>query len=414
MPTVVVLPVPLTPTISMTCGGAVIAIGRSTAAKTRRISCLTRSRRLAPLRDCALDGGDDAVGGGDADVGRDQQLFERLDRVDVDRTGALVPARRRCGRSRRSARRSAWWCARAPRGSGRRIPSPRSYLGLRLRPLPAQHQRLDRRAHVRPSVQHLGHLRGDRQLDAVALAERERGAGGATPSATIFMPARISGSERPRASSMPTWRLRLRLPVQVSTRSPRPLRPASVSRRPPPAQRQTRDLGEPARDQRRQRVVAEAEPLDHAGRNRDDVLHRRADLDADDIVAAVQAEGRSAEFRWTRSIAAASCDAARIAVGSWRATSMAKLGPDSTTTGCVGAGLLRDHFRHAQQRVRLESLGRADDHRARRPARATRAASRRGSRAREPQTRRGRRRASASASACVGVRPARATARPGR
>ena len=31
-----------------------------------------------------------------------------------------------------------------------------------------------------------------------------------TPSATIFMPARISCSERPRASSMPTWRLRLR------------------------------------------------------------------------------------------------------------------------------------------------------------------------------------------------------------
>ena len=58
--------------------------------------------------------------------------------------------------------------------------------------------------------QQLGHLRRDRQLDAVA---RRRAPSAAsvvrTPSATIFMPARTSCSERPRASSMPTWRLRL-------------------------------------------------------------------------------------------------------------------------------------------------------------------------------------------------------------
>ena len=54
-----------------------------------------------------------------------------------------------------------------------------------------------------------------------------------TPSATIRVLARIVGERPARPSSTPTWRFRLRLPVHVSTRSPRPLSPASVSRRPP-------------------------------------------------------------------------------------------------------------------------------------------------------------------------------------
>ena len=75
--------------------------------------------------------------------------------------------------------------------------------------------------------------------------------------------------------------------MQVSTRSPRPLSPASVSRWPPAAHASRVDLGQPARDQRGQRVVAEAQPFDDAGGDRDDVLQRAADLDADHIVAAV-------------------------------------------------------------------------------------------------------------------------------
>ena len=51
LPTVVVLPVPFTPTINVTFGCAATSSGRSTVAKTSRISCLTRSRRLAPLGD---------------------------------------------------------------------------------------------------------------------------------------------------------------------------------------------------------------------------------------------------------------------------------------------------------------------------------------------------------------------------
>jgi hypothetical protein len=62
-----------------------------------------------------------------------------------------------------------------------------------------------------------------------------------TPSATSFIPESTSASARPRPSSCPTWRLRERLPVQVRTRSPRPARPISVSRRAPCA-RAKRDI----------------------------------------------------------------------------------------------------------------------------------------------------------------------------
>src|SRR5262249_59524204 len=58
-----------------------------------RLHEVAQAGAIARLR---LDGGDDAIGGGDADVGRDQQLLERVDRIDVDRARALV---RRIGHS---------------------------------------------------------------------------------------------------------------------------------------------------------------------------------------------------------------------------------------------------------------------------------------------------------------------------
>ena len=42
--------------------------------------------------------------------------------------------------------------------------------------------------------------------------------------------------------------------------------------------------------------MPEAETFNHARRDRDDVLQRAADLDPDDIVAAVQAKIRPAKF----------------------------------------------------------------------------------------------------------------------
>ena len=133
---------------------------------------------------------------------------------------------------------------------------------------------------------------------------------------------------------MPTWRLRLSDPVHVSTRSPSPLRPAVVSRRAAGGARQPRDLGQAARDERGERVVPEAQPFDHAGGDRDDVLQRAADLDADDVGRSVQAEVRPAELGLDELGAPRNrADATRTAVGSCCATSVAKLGPDSTTTG---------------------------------------------------------------------------------
>ena len=57
--------------------------------------CLHRRKHIAdflldeiaealPIAAARLDGGDNAAGRGDADIGGDQQLFERVDRVDVD------------------------------------------------------------------------------------------------------------------------------------------------------------------------------------------------------------------------------------------------------------------------------------------------------------------------------------------
>ena len=47
------------------------------------------AKRRAPAIPGA-DGLDDALGRGDADVGRDQRLLESVDRLDVDRSASLL------------------------------------------------------------------------------------------------------------------------------------------------------------------------------------------------------------------------------------------------------------------------------------------------------------------------------------
>ena len=74
-----------------------------------------------------------------------------------------------------------------------------------------------------------------------------------------------------------------------------PASPASVSGEPPREIGEPRDLGEPARDDRRARVVPVAEPLDGAGRDGDDVLQRAAALDAVDVLARVEPQVRRVE-----------------------------------------------------------------------------------------------------------------------
>ena len=214
-----------------------------------------------------------------------------------------------------------------------------------------------------PALEHCGHLRGDRQLDAVPRAERQRRAGRAHAFGDHLHVCReMSASERPRPSSMPTWRLRLRSPVHVSTQI---AEAAQAGQRLAPAAlgaRQPGDLGEAARDQRRQRVVPETEPFDHAGGNRDDVLQRAADLDAATSSLAYRRNVGPAELLLDARRGRGSRDAASTAVGSPRATSTAKLGPRARR---------RDRGRRpppqspptCAQRVRLEPLRRADDDR---------------------------------------------------
>ena len=155
-----------------------------------------------------------------------------------------------------------------------------------------------------------------------------------TPSATIFMPARMSCSRRPRASSSAD----VAVAAEPSrARQHEVAEAAQAGGRLPAASGgagQPRDFGQAARDQRRQRVVSQPESFDHAGGDRDDVLHRAADLDADDVPRPVQAEVTSrgtlpGRDQWL----ASDVDAARTAVGASCATSTAKLGPESTTTG---------------------------------------------------------------------------------
>ena len=206
------------------------------------------------------------------------------------------------------------------------------------------------RAARRPAPQSAIPRRGPRRARARRRVVR-------TPSATIFVLARISASVRPRASSMPTWRLRLSWPVHVKTRSPMPASPASVSRSAAGGDGQARDLGQAAGDQRGLRVVPEAEALDDAGGDGDDVLQRAAELHADDVGAGVQAQRARPEL--LLHVARPRRRRSRRRPRRWAATARAraaKLGPDSTATSADVRPLRGDHLRHPQQRAVLEAL----------------------------------------------------------
>ena len=112
-----------------------------------------------------------------------------------------------------------------------------------------------------------------------------------TPSATIVISPSTSASGRPRPSASPTWRLRLRGLVQVTTMSPIPASPRKLSGFPPRASPKPGQLGQAPGDERGPGVVADAEPLGDAGGQRHHVLHHAGDLAADDVGVGVDAEG---------------------------------------------------------------------------------------------------------------------------
>ena len=135
----------------------------------------------------------------------------------------------------------------------------------------------------------------------------------------------------PRPRFSPKVRLRDSGDMQVATRSPTPASPAKVAASAPERQPEPGDLGEPAGDDRGLRVVAHAHALGHADGQRDDVLHRAAELDADHVGVRVGPEVR----RRGRPAAASrrlpsSAQATTLAAGCRWAISLARLGPDTT------------------------------------------------------------------------------------
>ena len=163
---------------------------------------------------------------------------------------------------------------------------------------------------------------------------------------------------------MPTWRLRLRL---AGARQHEIAEAAQTGERVAAAafgHRQPRDLHEPARDQRRHRVVPEPGALDDAGGNRDDVLQRAADLDADHVVARIEPEARGRGTSAARSPRRPGRSSGehrrRQPARDFRAQSS---GPTARRPARVSSVSSREHLRHARERFRLEPLRRADQHR---------------------------------------------------
>ena len=128
-----------------------------------------------------------------------------------------------------------------------------------------------------------------------AAASSSNGRAVFTPSATMRMSAMMSSRERPRPSCSPTIRFRLRVLVQVATRSPTPARPAMVMRSPAHGHAQATKLGQAPGDERRQRRVAETQALEDAGRDGEDVLGGAGHLAPHDVGVGVHPERRGAQ-----------------------------------------------------------------------------------------------------------------------
>src|SRR5688572_1683700 len=196
----------------------------------------------------AAHGGDDLLGGGNAYVRREQQFFERLNRVDVNfpgfRTARVFPLNDfveaidnlllGAGETLAEPVKKSQIQTPKSQTTSYRLPATSSQLPADSYPASARWGRSIRsysavRASLRPASSSatwavIGSSTPWRAPSASAAPVVR------TPSATIFIPDSTSSSDRPRASSIPTCRLRLSAPVQVRTRSPRPVSPASVSR----------------------------------------------------------------------------------------------------------------------------------------------------------------------------------------
>ena len=113
-----------------------------------------------------------------------------------------------------------------------------------------------------------------------------------TPSAVWCCWASTCSTVSPRPSRSPKVRLRDSGELHVATRSPRPGEPGEGHRVGAERDAEPGGLGQPAGDERGLGVVAEAHALGHPGGQRDDVLHRAAELAADHVGVGVRPEVR--------------------------------------------------------------------------------------------------------------------------
>ena len=222
------------------------------------------------------------------------------------------------------------------------------------------------------------------------------------PSTTWPISATASSAVVPRAMSSPARRLRPSLLQQVTMRSPMPARPANVSTRAPPPGPASPSR-HAARDHAGLRVVAEAEAVDAAGGERDDVLRRAAELDADDVGVHVDAERRRVDRLLEP-------DGERLVLAR---DDRGRRQPGRDLLGEVRAGEARDgpaldERREPLRRVRVEALREAEHRAVARAARARRRRRRCSARRRrrDPRRRPARRRSS-----CAVMRSSRAGGR---
>ena len=187
--------------------------------------------------------------------------------------------------------------------------------------------------------------------------------------AVVFIPSAIMGvdstirpNSMPDASLRPTWRLRLRSPVQVRTKSPSPAKPESVSGLASECHSQARYFSQPAGDQSGNRVVPEAEAVADSGAYRYDILERTADFHAYRIVAAVDAKGGTGKGRLDVTDERLDLRRPTRRLSDFRsATSRANVGPERAAMPKAGSEDRPNDLRHAQHGGGFQPFGGADD-----------------------------------------------------
>jgi hypothetical protein len=179
---------------------------------------------------------------------------------------------------------------------------------------------------------------------------------GAVKAPSASLPPMASASGRPAPDARPRAKLRDCGDDAVSTRSPKPDRPISVSGRAPNPLAKSAQFGKAARDDRGARALAEPGADDDAGGNRQHVLGRPADLDAGHIIGVVDAQTRTGDQPRPRCRARSRSGAASVtAVGRPRMISAAKLGPDRTAGPRRARS--RQGWRSRRSPVLLDALG---------------------------------------------------------